>query len=166
MPSHTDALNEAENRHLQQSYDAYQKWIQHLVALSSGGLTLLISLQSHYLPQNPSAIWMLQASWILLAIATISGIVAVYAPAKTHMDAAVSIRIARMEVADPEAYSRVVKEGGTKTRSVYTWSAKVLFVSFVMALISLVAFACINTSKKLPNQVTEPTGANAPVAHR
>lgn len=49
----TEALDEALRGWVGQSYHSAQEWIRHLVTLCSGGLTLLVSLQSAYVPQHP-----------------------------------------------------------------------------------------------------------------
>src|SRR3972149_1703775 len=45
----------------------YFAWIRHILTISTGGLTLLVALQSQFVPAHPRWIILLQGTWVLLA---------------------------------------------------------------------------------------------------
>lgn len=60
-----DILNEA-NEH-------YYKWVEHMLTVSVGALTLLISFQDKFVPASPRLLWCLSGAWIGLAISIAAG---------------------------------------------------------------------------------------------
>jgi hypothetical protein len=63
------------------------------------------------------------------------------------MDAAMEISRARRDLGDLEAYSRYARLPGHKVRWYIVAAGNALFLSFVIALMSLTIFACVNLPK-------------------
>ncbi len=143
----TESLDQAHREWVEESYECHREWVRHIVTLCSTGLTLLVALQSTYVPRSPHGIWLLMACWISLTLATFCGVVALYSKAQATADAANEVNKVRREEGDMAAYRRFVSIPGHKVRWYFPTAAKVLFVSFFIALASLTLFACLNLPK-------------------
>ena len=46
----------------------YYDWVRHMLTVATGALTLLVALQGTFVPENPRFLWLLQSSWVGLAL--------------------------------------------------------------------------------------------------
>lgn len=63
---------------------AYKTWLDKLTTLSLTALTLLVALQNTYVPRSPRAGWLLAGCWLLLALAVLAGLLALFGEARSH----------------------------------------------------------------------------------
>src|SRR6266436_10139912 len=73
------------HREVTQRHDVgYRAWLDKVTTLSLAALTALVSLQNTYVPRSHRAIWLLCAVWGLLALAVLSGLLALFGEARSH----------------------------------------------------------------------------------
>lgn len=142
----SEALDRAFLQSLGESAEAHEAWIRHVVTLCSGGLTLLVSLQSTYVPQSPRFGFLLLICWTGLALSTLCGVVALYSRAQTKMDIASGIHRNRQTLGDLEAFRKAMSLPAQRVRWYFPFAKKVMFVSFVISLVCLTVFASLNLS--------------------
>ena len=116
------------------------------MALSSGGLTLLVSFQRNYVPEYPDFIIFLILCWGALAISILSGVLALVGAAQTPLDLAVSLRQRRESYGNIETVRFLNETNGVSQREriPYQVAERLLVGSFVVALVSISVFAMLN----------------------
>lgn len=139
-------LDDIERRHLFEYQEKRYEWHRQLVTLSSGGLTLLVSLQSSYVPELPSGLFLLQMCWSLLAISICSGILLLFGSAQSRLDAVNNLRGLRKDHGEKKAVQLVRKTNGThlRERFVFRLAEHLAVGCFLGALVSLSWFAVLN----------------------
>lgn len=142
-------LDDIERRHLLQYQEKRYEWHRQLVTLSSGGLTLLVSLQSSYVPELPSGLFLLQMCWSLLAISICSGILLLFGSAQSRLDAVNNLRGLRRHNGDEKAAQIVHKANGVhfQERYIFRLSEHLAVGCFLGALVSLAWFAILNAGQ-------------------
>jgi uncharacterized membrane protein len=130
---------------------AYRAWLDKVTTLSLAALTLLVSLQSTYVPQNPRGLWLLCAVWGLLAASVLAGLLALFGEARAHRLYLVRLRDTLQPAllgtgATPplpghdSLLSLIQKVPYTRPRF-YLGSAAVAAVSLGLAVLGLAVFA-------------------------
>lgn len=139
-------LDDIERRLVLEYGEKRYNWHRQLVTLSSGGLTLLVSFQSNYVPEHPDFIIFLKLCWGALAISILSGVLALVGAAQTPLDLAVSLRRRRESYGDGETVRFLNETNGIpqRERIPYQVAERLLVGSFVLALLSLSVFAILN----------------------
>jgi hypothetical protein len=132
-----DIERQLVSEHIRPHYD----WIRHVVSLSTASLTLLVSLQSHYVPKAPKGIWLLALCWLLLASSVFSGLLALRGEDQTPLGAARALRQKRR---DEVAAAALIKNGAFAPSPILRWARRVMFCSFSAGLASLAVFAVWN----------------------
>jgi len=46
----------------------YYDWVRQMLTLTTGALMLLVALQGSFVPKNPRFLWLLESSWVGLAL--------------------------------------------------------------------------------------------------
>src|SRR5665213_1504470 len=95
-------------------------------------------------PSIHGCVWLLMVCWASLALAILCGILALSGKARASSDVANDICDTRRMVGDTEAYRILISLPGHKVRWYFSAAAKALCVLFVVALVSLTLFACLN----------------------
>lgn len=139
-------LDDIERRLVLEYGEKRYNWHRQLVTLSSGGLTLLVSFQSNYVPEHPDFIIFLTLCWGALAISILSGILALVGAAQTPLDVAVTLSRHRENHGDSETARFLNETNGISQRErlPYQVAERLLVGSFVVALVSLSVFAILN----------------------
>lgn len=155
MSAQTDLLDTVHQT-ISDRYDAgYRAWLDKLTTLSLGALTLLVSLQSTYVPQCPRALWLLVAVWSFLALSVLSGLLALFGEAQAHRLYGICVRdsllreIDKIETTDDSLPSREwllqqIRKVPYYRPKLYVWSAAIAALSSGLAVISLAVFASLN----------------------
>lgn len=139
-------LDDIERRLVLEYGEKRYNWHHQLVTLASGGLTLLVSFQANYVPQNPEYIYLLSICWAGLAISILSGVLALVGAAQTPLDVAVSLSRHRDVHGDSETIAHLNQTNGISQRErlPYQIAERLVVGSFVAALVSLALFAILN----------------------
>jgi hypothetical protein len=134
---------------------AYQEWLGRLVTLSGGGLTLLVSLQSIYVPHNPTGIWLLHGCWGCLGLAVLSGLLALYGEVQLHDEYRLRIvkrleesHIPILQMNAPEA-QKIIADIRYEYRSIFVVAMRGCVFSFVLSIVLLTWFAELNLQSVL-----------------
>lgn len=145
-PRKVVSLDDIERRLVLEYSEKRYNWHRHLVTLSSGGLTLLVSFQSNYVPEYPNFIIFLTLCWGALAISILSGVLVLIGAAQTPLDVAISLSRHRENHGDSETVRFLNKTNGISQREriLYKAAEVMLVGSFVVALVSLSAFSILN----------------------
>lgn len=144
MERRTVTLDDIDRRLTQEHREPYYQWIKHLVNLSSGALTLLVSLQNTYLPKHPQGIFLLKGCWISLAIAILFGLLTLYGESQSCLDAANDLRRKRRTLGDERAALLLSQEDGYMPRRIFRLSYSATVLGFASATVLLVLFAVWN----------------------
>jgi hypothetical protein len=126
--------------------EPFNDWLRQLVTLSSGALTLLVGLQSHYIPQHPTALWLLRLCWGSLAIAVLAGVVALRGEWQTPLDAYSALRRMRAIHGDAAAAADLMADSGHSPRPVFDLAVRACFWCFVFSVLTLAVFAILNVA--------------------
>lgn len=137
----------------------YFAWLRQILAISSTALTLLIALRSQLVPENPTAIWLLQLSWVSL-MATIA--FALWGTAGHHalLLKAASIYRHKERTRDPRNETISVPRR-------YMLCAKFAPWAFLSALVCLGVFGVLNIGTHSVNKqpIATPGPTTAPTAN-
>jgi hypothetical protein len=121
-------------------------WVSQTVTVSAASLTLLISFQKLYVPQNPYALWLLRCCWVLFLASVLAGIGWLHAYAQPEKRAVKEVLTAlRRGVSDSEVASRLQSGFVTRGPKYQKFAYYVLVWAFPLALVFLFAFAWFNT---------------------
>lgn len=127
-------------------WDRRINWHRQLTTLSAGGLTLLVSLQSSYVPQDAQGLFVLKCCWGALAIAVCSGVLVQIGSAQTPLDSAADLHD-QIRTLGPEMAAQLLEESngiGKRERWPYRMGETLLVAAFLVALVSLTLFATLN----------------------
>lgn len=137
-------LDDIERRHMHNHSDPYWQWIRLVVTLATGTLTVLVSLQGHYVPRSPLLVWLLVAAWAALALSIASGLVALTWSYRGPLVAADKLRQIRQQHGDLVATAWVQHPDSTTVSVLHQWSVRVMSTSFLGALFALCWFSGAN----------------------
>jgi hypothetical protein len=144
MERRTVTLDDIERRLVSEHRKPFYEWIRHVVGLSTASLTLLVALQSHYIPNDPKGIWLLAVCWLSLALSVISGVLALRGEYQTPLDAARNLREKRRAHGDAETVAWVARGSGYIPRPIFKWARGVMVCSFLLGVVSIAVFAVWN----------------------
>lgn len=136
-------LDDIERRHIANHVDPYWQWIRLVISLATGALTVLVSLQGHYVPKDPRLPWLLVAAWAALALSIGTGLLALTWAHRGPLDAALRLRRVRNSHGDAFAV-RWVQGPGSNPSATHRWSVRVMTTSFLAALVALCGFSAVN----------------------
>jgi hypothetical protein len=143
-------LDDVERRLVTQHREPFNNWLRQLVTLSSGALTLLVGLQGQYVPQHAKGLVLLRLSWGFLAVAVLAGIVALRGEWQTPLDATSRLRELRGVHGDAAATASLLADDSYRPRRVFVLATEATFWAFVLAVVSLAAFAMWNLGSAVP----------------
>jgi hypothetical protein len=146
-------LNAIEKQLLDEHHNYYYQWMKHLVTLSSGGLTILVSMRNSYIPDSPTALWLLSGCWLLLCLSLLSGLMALYGQAASPLDAALRLKTSRKNEGDLKTLAQAMYGGFVIfPHKIYRYAYFGATLFFGIALVSLLCFAVMNrgSSQKSP----------------
>lgn len=145
MERKTVTLDDLERRHMANHLEPYWGWVRLVLSLATGALTLLVSLQGHYVPKQPVHPWLLVLAWVLLVLSVVAGL---WALRWSHMGPLVAARnLRRLRRKAGDAGTVAVLErggGGAMPPANHRWSIWLMSTSFVGALLLLCAFSAVN----------------------
>ena len=144
MEHETVTFEDVERRLTTMHRDAYYPWVRHVVTLASGALTVLVSLQNNYVPENPHGLSLLILCWVGLFLSISMGVVALYGEAQTPLDAAQNIRRMRKKYGDDLAAKHLENNSAANPRKSFLLAQKALPLAFVGSLCCLCLFAILN----------------------
>lgn len=125
--------------------EPYWGWIRLVLSLATGALTLLVSLQGHYVPKQPLHPWLLVLGWALLVVSIVSGLWALRWSHLGPLVAARNLRRLRRKAGDTGAAAILMRGGGgAMPPASHRWSIWLMSSSFVAALFLLCAFSAVN----------------------
>lgn len=138
-------LDDIQRRHNLNYIERIQSFHRQLVALASGGLTLLVSLSKNYIPSNPDCLVLIQGCWIALAVSVVCGLLVLFGEAQSYRDAERHIARQRNEFGDT-ATTRNIASGasGFHERRIFYYGRQVFIGSFLLAIVLLTWFAVLN----------------------
>jgi hypothetical protein len=142
-------LDDLERRHFIEYGDRIQEWHKQLVTLSTGGLTLLVSFQKNYVPEEAECLYLIKICWASLAICICFGLLVFFGHAQTRLDATNDLRRKRRNWGEATTVQFLKKTGGVNfvERSIFSMARVFLPLSFLVALVCLVWFAVLNVGK-------------------
>jgi hypothetical protein len=132
---------------------ALSDWLGRLVTLSSGALTLLVSLQNTYVPKNPQEIWLLAGCWIGLGISVLAGILALFGAVRVHEEFHIALwKKIEDDGRSPSEIPRfeaqaMIASIPYKYRSIFHGAIFLCSSSFAVAVLMLGWFAVLNLLK-------------------
>ena len=145
MERKTVTLDDLERRHMENHLEPYYGWIRLVLSLATGSLTLLVSLQGHYVPKQPIYPWLLVLGWVLLGLSIVAGL---WALRWSHMGPVVAARnLRRLRNKAGDHGAAVILQrggGGAAPPASHRWSIWLMSTSFVSALLLLCAFSAVN----------------------
>jgi hypothetical protein len=139
-------IEEIERRHFATYTENLAVWYKHVTTLASGGLTILVSFQGNYVPENPQGLVLIKICWISLAICICVGLLVHFGQAQSRLDAANNLREIRSTKGEEAAVELVKNSNGMHfvERPIYRVSRNLLPATLLVSLVSLVWFAVIN----------------------
>lgn len=138
-------LDDLERRHMASHLEPYWGWNRLVLSLSTGALTVLVSLQGHYVPKQPVQPWLLVGAWALLVVSIAAGLWALRWSYLGPLVAARNLRRLRRRAGEAGATQILLRGGGGATPPAnHRWSVWLMSASFVGALMLLCAFAALN----------------------
>ncbi|MCK6414721.1 MAG: hypothetical protein L6Q63_04060 [Giesbergeria sp.] len=138
-------LDDLERRHTANHLEPYWGWNRLVLSLSTGALTVLVSLQGHYVPKQPTCPQLLVGAWALLVVSIAAGLWALRWSYVGPLIAARNLRRLRRRAGDAGAVVILERGGGGATPPAsHRWSVRLMSASFLCALLLLCAFAGLN----------------------
>ena len=144
MERETVTLEGIERRLITVHREAYYAWIRHVVTLASGTLTILVSLQNNYVPDNPRGLPLLILCWAGLFLSIALGLVALFGEAQTPLDAAKNLQKRRHLYGDGVIAKQLEKNSKAAPKKNFLYAQKALPWAFVGSLCCLCLFAIMN----------------------
>lgn len=138
------SLDDIERRHIASHIDPYWQWIRLVVSLATGALTVLVSLQGHYVPKSPQLPWLLVLVWAALALSIATGLLALTWAHRGPLIAAYQLRRIRQQHGDVYAAAWVKRGLGRSPSALHRWSVRVMTASFLVGLFALCWFSAVN----------------------
>ena len=120
--------------------DVYYAWIRHIIALSSGALTLLIAFKNNYVPANPEHLILLKACWVFLILTILLGIVASYGETSVLLD----VRKKSIEFRNLPLEQRLNHQIFAEPRKSIFYAQRAVPLTFGGSLLFLALFAVLN----------------------
>ena len=142
-----------------EGYDLYYRWVSQLFVVSVGGVTLLISMQSNFVPADPIALWLLQFCWLLFAGAILAGALTLHG--RHHIVLQVlkfrmrqhQVECGLDEPAEPESTTSNHAVGRT---TIWHRTAGAAFpLCLAAALVTLCLFALLNLGRSDPKSKSQ-----------
>lgn len=137
-------LDDLERRFVSEHLKPFYDWIRLVISLSTVSLTLLVSLQSHYIPKEPKSVWLLAACWLSLVVSVGSGLLALSGEYQTPLDMARDLRQRRIDCGDVATVADVVKNPGFAPRFIFKLARLVMIYSFLSGVMSIALFGVRN----------------------
>jgi hypothetical protein len=110
--------------------EAYYSFCDKLIALSTGAIALSVTLKSSFVPTSPNYLWTLKLSWICFTVSILAALIIQWGRAWIWNKRVKEIR------------NNEYSEGRLpKSYSLARW---VMFISFIIAILSFVFFAIAN----------------------
>lgn len=149
MDKKSVTVYDIERRHYIEYTEKLQEWHKHIVTLSTGGLTVLVSFQKNYVPQNAEAIMLIKICWVALAICICCGLMVFFGQAQSRLDAAIDLRRQVNTYGEQAVAERIAATNGLgfMERILFRVARVLLPIAFLVSLVSLVWFAVINVGK-------------------
>jgi hypothetical protein len=144
MERKTVTLDDIERRLVAGHLKPYYDWIRLVVGLSTASLTLLVSLQSHYVPKNPKGVWLLALCWASLAASVLFGLLTLRGESQTFLDHVRRLRQMRADQGDLATAAEVLKGAGHAPRPTYRWARRLMICSFLSGVLSMALFGVWN----------------------
>jgi hypothetical protein len=116
----------------------YHSWLKQILTLSSGSLTILVSLRNQILPEHPQSLILLQLSWFLFALSTILALFAI----KGHHILLFHTQQDCIRAATDETCEQVA--GIATVPKAYQIPGVIVPWVFVLAVVSLSLFGILN----------------------
>jgi len=149
MEKKSVTVYDIERKHYIEYTKKLQDWHKNIVTLSTGGLTILVSFQKNYVPQNPDAIILIQICWVALAICICCGLLVSFGQAQSRLDAANDLRKQLRIFGEQAVVERIAATNGLgfMERIIFRIARVMLPLAFLVSLVCLVWFAVINVGK-------------------
>ncbi len=119
MPDTSSLLDDIEKNLVKEHWVGYYNLTRQLVVLSSGALTLTISLQKFYIPASPSSLWLLQFSWICWILSLLFGLLVLYGEVQIPLDHVNQLRKARDKDGDHKTAISLLEFPFFRVRTLY-----------------------------------------------
>ena len=126
--------------------EPYYNWLRQILGLSSGALTLLVSLQGTYIPAHPLGLPLLQLCWGSLAASVVASLLALYGGSAIPLGAANHLRRLVASKGREFATKYMREKGSAMPPRIYTWSKATATLCFAIAVVLMASFAMINLS--------------------
>ena len=138
-------LDDLERRHMGNHLEPYWSWNRLVLSLSTGALTVLVSLQGHYVPKVPLHPLLLVCAWALLVVSIAAGLWVLRWSYVGPLVAARNLRRLRHKAGDAGAIAILERGGGgARPPANHRWAVWLMSASFLGALLLLCAFAGLN----------------------
>jgi hypothetical protein len=138
-----EKLKDYQNLNERRNHSDYV-WIRQILALSSGGLALLVAFQ----PDSVTLIqgYLLSATWVLLGLGVLSASGAAYEEVSLADNLLVSFRESLLKnLEDEEETNKPLGPIEAKPGKLYSMCKKVMVVSLLLSVVSLVSYAVTRT---------------------
>ena len=113
----------------------FYAWVERVVTLASGALTLLVALQKSYVSQSSKYLVLLAICWACFCASIMFGLLVLYGRHRS-LSALVKITI--------EKYNGTERDSNSHIPHFYYAAMNLMVLSFLLAIISLTAFASAN----------------------
>lgn len=137
-------LDDIERRHMANHIEPYWQWVRLVVSLATGSLTVLVSLQGHYVPKAPLFPWLLVLAWAALGLAVAFGLLALRWSYRGPLAAAYELRRMRSIHGDLAATRWLIRGRPTSVPVWHRWSVRAMTACFLGALLALCWFSGAN----------------------
>jgi len=137
-------VDDVIRRHMADHVAPYYEWIRHVVTLATGSLTVLVSLQGHYVPKAPALPWALATAWIALALTIGSGLVALRWQYQSRIRAAEHLHGLRSTHGELAAVAYLARGSATNASPLHKWSVRLMSCALGTALCALCLFSVVN----------------------
>ena len=137
-------LDDIERRFSSEHLKPYYDWIRLVISLSTVSLTLLVSLQSQYVPKQPKSLWLLAVCWLSNVVSVGAGLLALSGEYQTPLDAVRDLRKKRIDIGDAATAAAVMQNSGHAPRRIFKCARRVMICSFLSGVTSIAVFAVRN----------------------
>lgn len=126
----------------------YIQWVRQMLTLATGAMTALIALQDNFAPsQAGTALFLLWASWVFLALAIVNCAVILHGESHMYRHAAIE-KVQTLQASDPVS--------GGSPHWLAEKARKTLPLTLVTALVLLCSFAIANSFPSKSSGAEEP----------
>ncbi len=137
-------LEYVERRLIAEHREPFHNWLRQIITLASGALTLLVGLQSHYIPQHPKGLWLLRLCWGCLAGSVLSGVFSLRSEWQTPLSGAMKLRSIRTTLGEDAAMDYVLANPSIVPDRKFAIATRATFYLFCIAVVSVAIFAVWN----------------------